>query len=76
MNDKLREVMAEIFKIPADSVTDTLTMEDVEKWNSLSHLELVLELQDQFGVSFEPEEIIDLVSVAKIKELLGNKGIE
>lgn len=44
-------------------------------WDSLHHLNLVVELEDAFGVSFEPEEIATMKSVADIEKLLKTKMV-
>ena len=50
------------------SVTAETSPETVEAWESMSHLNLMLSLESQFGISIEPEEIPTLVSVQAIAD--------
>ncbi|MFC2170963.1 acyl carrier protein [Calditrichota bacterium] len=75
MEEKLKETMSRLFKIDVDSITDKMTMQDVERWDSLKHLEFVMKLEEVFDIAFETEEIIELVSVEEIKKTLIKKGV-
>ena len=54
--------------ISLDSTPDT-----VEAWDSINHLNLVMALEQEFGVQFEPEEIEQLLSVRLTLEMLEKK---
>ena len=49
------------------------TKENVELWDSLKHLHLVLELEDELNVQFTTSEIEQMVSVRKLLEILKSK---
>ena len=40
------------------------------KWDSLNHLNLIVELEDEFNVSFEPEDIAEMKSLDIIETKL------
>ena len=46
----------------------------MESWDSVGHLNLVLALEQQFGVTFEEEQIADLVTVDAIVQAVSNPG--
>ena len=50
------------------------TPEQMENWDSVQHLNLVLALETQFGVEFEPEEIEQMKSIGKIAALVETKA--
>jgi acyl carrier protein len=75
MNEKLVSVLAEVFNLQPDQIAPELTKDDVGNWDSLKQMDLVMSLERQFGVSLEIEDIAQLVSVAKIVEVLERKGI-
>lgn len=66
--DQVRQTIAEVFLIDASEVTAESTAESIEAWDSIGHLNLILALEQQFGRSFDPEEVPKLTSVAKIAE--------
>jgi len=70
MDDKLREIICDVFKITPEDYHEQLTSEEVERWDSVAHITLLLTLEQSFGVSFEPEERNRLTSVPAIRAAL------
>ncbi len=76
MIDRLASVFEETFAHdPARFGSDTVP-DDVKKWDSIGHMNLVAAMEDAFGVEFEVDEIMEMVDVRKILEILATKGIE
>ena len=73
MEDRLRQVMSQIFKVPLDQINDETKVETIEAWDSLNHINLVLALEQEFKTTFAPEEIISMVSFEEIQEILKQK---
>lgn len=71
----LREILADTLEIPADDVTPGLNTDSVESWDSFRHLQLMLALEGEYGVQFDPQQIPELTSVAKIQAALAAKGV-
>lgn len=72
MKEKVLEIISRVTKI---SIGELLIKEAEEKlWDSLIHVELVITLESEFGLFFEPEEIAEMVSVKKILELVERKA--
>jgi acyl carrier protein len=44
------------------------------EWDSLRHLNLVVELEDAFSIQFEPEEIVSMKSVEAIETIVRAKS--
>jgi acyl carrier protein len=44
-------------------------------WDSVAHIALVTELETGFNVELSPEEITELTSYSKAKEILGRHGV-
>ncbi|MGD0798154.1 MAG: acyl carrier protein [Acidobacteriaceae bacterium] len=70
----LREIVADILEISVDEVTPELGVGSVESWDSFRHLQLVLAIEGEYGVQFDPQRIPDLTSVALIQAELEKKG--
>ena len=66
MNDKVRLIMANVFRTNIENIMEDLNQKDVNYWDSLRHLNLIVELEEKFGISFEPEEIAEMTTFKKI----------
>ena len=73
MLERTRTITADIFGVPVDQVTPQSSPDTIENWDSINHLNLVLALEQEFGIQFTPEEIEQLLSVELIVALLAEK---
>ena len=71
----LRDVFADTLEVPAEEVTPLLDADSTQTWDSFRHLQLFLSLENEYGVQFDPGEIPELTSVAKVKSALELKGV-
>lgn len=60
--NKVKEVMAAVLDIAAEAIDDETSMDTVASWDSLRHMNLVLALEEQFGVSFPDEDAANATS--------------
>ena len=72
MSKPIEEVIASTFRISPSGVTDALAFHAIPEWDSLAHMELMLALEAEYGVSIDEDRMIELTSVRKIREFLGN----
>lgn len=75
MADRVRTLVARVTGTPVDTIDDESGPDTVPGWDSFSHIDLALSLEVEFGVSFTPEELMDLVSVRIIKIVLRDKSV-
>ncbi len=75
MNTKetIIKIMSELFEVPEEKITMDSGIGDFPKWDSLGHISLLQEIQDELDIEFEPEEIIELESVEDIVSLASEK---
>jgi len=62
IGEKVIRIMEEIFN---ENIDKDMDQKDCEKWDSLNHLNLIIDLESEFNISFEPEEIGTMTSVEK-----------
>ena len=74
MEEKVLEILKNLFEL--DAVDETCSQETCEKWDSMGVLNLVVELETEFDVSLEPEEIGEMKSFNDIIRILKSKGVE
>jgi acyl carrier protein len=70
---KLTAIFREIFEDEALVVTPATTADDVEGWDSMNHITIVVETERRFGVKFQTAEIEELKNVGEFIELIGKK---
>lgn len=69
---QLQEIFQSAFNEEID-LLPTSSKDTLEAWDSINHLQLIVELEDRLGVSFTKEEIEQLDSVAKLTAILAAK---
>lgn len=60
MENKIKELFATILKIPLNRISDNLSPDQVEEWDSLNHLVLISAVEEEFSIEIDPEEIIKM----------------
>ena len=76
MDQKLKEIIVELFEMKENAITDSLTMKDTDVWDSLKHMELIASIEDVFEVELSFDEIVAMQTFKEIKQVLSTKGIE
>ena len=71
MEEKVLEILKDLFEL--DSVDKTCSQTTCEKWDSMGQLNLVVELETEFDVTLEPEEIGEMKSFDDIIRILKGK---
>ena len=66
VTDEVCQTIAEVFLLEGPEVTSESTPESIAAWDSMGHLNLILALEQKFGVSFDPDQIPKLTSVEAI----------
>ncbi len=75
-NSKLKTAFASALGIERSDVVDTLQYQSIPEWDSISHMVLIAELEDAFDISIDTDDVIDMSSVAKAKEIIQKYGID
>lgn len=73
--EKYNNVFMENLQISEDKLAD-LQYQGVELWDSVGHMSLVAALEDGFDIMIDTDDIIDLSSYEKGKEILAKYGVE
>jgi acyl carrier protein len=71
MKDEIVEVLKKTFEL--DELDETISQKNCTQWDSLHHLNMIIELESVFDVTFEPEEIAEMKSLAAIEKVLVQK---
>ena len=71
MKERIKEIMKNVFCL--DAISDGISQQNCEQWDSMNHLNLIVELEEEFDVSFEPEEIACMKDIDTINAILKTK---
>jgi acyl carrier protein len=69
----LKNVMATVLEMPAAAIGEDTSMDNVEAWDSIRHLSLVLALEEEFGVRIPDEDAADITSYKLIRLVLAEQ---
>jgi acyl carrier protein len=71
--DRVRGIAADVLEVPAAKISPDSSPETIDAWDSVHHLNLVLALEQEFNLQFEPEEIDQMKDIQHILTILENK---
>lgn len=71
MENRIKNVMSAVFEIPNIEISKESTIDTIESWDSLKHMNLVIALEDEFQITIPDEEVGNLVSFSLIKLIVG-----
>ena len=68
--EQVRRIASDIFGVRADTITAESSPETIETWDSMQHLNLVLAIEEKFGVQLEPEDIEQMKNIGAVAALV------
>ena len=71
MEERIKEVLKRTFGLA--EVDETCSQKTCDKWDSMGQINLVVELEMEFGISLEPEEIGRMVSYRDVVDIISQK---
>jgi len=66
LNQQVQAVLIEALKVKPELVTPELSFGDIPQWDSMGHMEVMMLLEENFGVEINPDTIANLVSIPEI----------
>ena len=73
MESRIKKVMGDLFNIGVESINNDSSPDNIENWDSLRHMSLIVALEEEFEVEFDDEEIVDSMNYALILNIVSNK---
>jgi acyl carrier protein len=71
--ERVRGIVADVLRVPTDQISRQSSPETLATWDSVQHLNLILALEQEFTLQFEPEEMDEMSSVDHILAILERK---
>lgn len=77
LTSRIQKILAEAIQVPVELVSEDLAFGDLPQWDSLGHMEVMLKLEEEFGIEIDAESIAALISIPEIcRFLLENNHVE
>jgi len=73
ITEKLTEVFQEVFDDESLVLHEDLTADDVDEWDSLSHVNLMIAIEIAFGIEFNQSEIQNFANVGELMQCIESK---
>jgi acyl carrier protein len=73
MKNRVKKIMSDILSIDVNSINNNASPDNIEKWDSLKHMDLIVSLEEEFGIEFTDDEIVDSMNYALIVNILETK---
>lgn len=71
--EKITSVLKEVLDNDCIEATPDLTADDVDEWDSLSHIRIILGIEQAFGVRFATPEIAQFENMSQLVDLVEEK---
>ncbi|WP_338612122.1 MULTISPECIES: acyl carrier protein [Aeromonas] len=72
---QLEQIFSDALGIELEQVSDALSYQGIPQWDSVAHMGLIAQLEDHYGVLLDTDDIIDMSSVGKAREILAKYGV-
>ncbi len=73
--DRLQEIMASTLELSKDAIRENSTMAEIEEWDSLGHVHIMVALEQAFDLYMDVEDFAELDSVPAILQYLASENV-
>jgi acyl carrier protein len=74
LSQKVRAALADALQLPQEEITPDLAFGDLPQWDSMGHMEVMMRLEERFGVEINADTIGQLVSFPAITAYVGGRN--
>ena len=76
MTEPLEEVIGSVLGVSPQSLSDDSSIENVQAWDSLRQLSILLALESAYGITITADQALDMNSISAIKAILAKHNVE
>lgn len=73
IKERLQEIFRDVFDDEELEIRDDMSAKDIEDWDSLAQINLIIAIEKEFGVKFNLEEVSKLKNIGEMLELINLK---
>ncbi|MBA3660207.1 MAG: acyl carrier protein [Gammaproteobacteria bacterium] len=59
---RVKKILSQLFNVSENEINDETSSDTVSKWDSLTHMNLIVALEDEFKISFTDEQMIEMLN--------------
>jgi acyl carrier protein len=74
MRERIYAIVSRVFRVPLGAIHDNASPDTIENWDSLQHLQLILALEEEFGLQFSVDEIAAMQTVGTISAIVRERA--
>ena len=74
--EKYNDVFERVFLVDENQLGENFVFGKVKEWDSVAHMKLISELEEEFDIMFDTDDILHYGSYANGIRILSKKGIE
>lgn len=74
--EKFNELISQVFGIDLADINDSSTPDDIDSWDSVTHMDLMALFEDEWDLSLDVEEITEMITIGLMKEALRKHGVD
>lgn len=74
MNEELKNILAEELEVDPETLNSDTVLDDIETWDSVIALTIMVVLGDELGVPVSPNEMKNLKTFGDIEQLVASKS--
>jgi|TARA_B110000967_G_C18813429_1_gene524865 acyl carrier protein len=71
--DTIKQVMSDLLDVDINDITEDSSPDNIEKWDSLFHIKLIIALEVELDIQLTPEDAMDMLSAKLIKLIIEEK---
>jgi acyl carrier protein len=76
MNEKLIQIVSEVFNIEKNKIDENTSPETLEQWDSFNFYVLLNEIEKEFNIKFDIDETLEIKKIGDFRKLFQKRGIE
>lgn len=73
ISERLKNTILKELKLDEFGFNENTTADQVPGWDSLSHLNIILAIEKEFGIRFNPYELLKLKNIGELQKLIDLK---
>ena len=70
IDERIKEVMSAVFGVDADTINEESSQDNIENWESIKTLDLIVALEEEFGITIPLEEVGNMTNFKYIKLMI------
>lgn len=68
--NQINKILIDTFSVSENEVEESLTMEDVDSWDSITHMSLIVNLEDELKIELSGDDIAEMTSFDAIRTIV------